>query len=308
MKNKIFIIFFTLIKVLIFAQIFNGNNIMEAGLNNFSNRDYTTALGDFREIILNPGYETLHGTAYYWIARCYMAQNLLDKSEDNLDFFIQNFEENKLFQDAVYQKGRLVFRKGEYDSAIQIFYNFIESFDDHPFVSNSYFWIAESLFHLGHLKNAEKIYSMIIREYPNSYKLETSKYKLSLITMKYRENELLKLIKISHEEYLKALEDFQRREKTYEQSISRYQRRLIAAASDNQKVIVSGMTDELSDNTLLTMEKLIVKQNQTIDDLKEQLTSVNSNSSKNLRLLEVKDSALKLKGFYINWLSSRIGE
>ncbi len=320
MKNKLFIVFFIFINVLAFAQISNGNKIMESGLNNFSSGNYTPALGDFREIILNSNYESLHGTAYYWIARCYMAQNLLDKAENNLDFFIQNFSENKLFPEAVYQKGRLLFRKGNYDSAIQIFYKFIESYSDHPSVSNSYFWVAESLYYLGHLDESKIIYSMIIREYPNSYKLETSKYKLSLITLKYRENELLKLIKISHEEYLKALEDFQRREKTYEQTISSYQRRLLAATSDDHKVVVSEMTEELStkDNTLASMERQIVQLNQTISNLKEQLENLASekditltattDTSKSARLLDVKDSALKLKEFYINWLASRIGE
>ena len=295
---------------------------MESGLNNFTKGNYTLALGDFREIVLDSNFETLHGTAYYWIARCYMAQNLLDKSENNLDFFIQNYKENKLFPDAVYQKGRLLFRKGDYDSAIQIFYKFIESYSDHPFVSNSYFWIAESLFYLGHLEKSEIIYSMIIREYPNSYKLEASKYKLSLISLKYREIELLKLIKISHEEYLKALEDFQRREKTYEQTISSYQRRLFSATSDDHKVVVSDMTEELSrkDDSLASLNRQILQLNETIKMLKEQLSAlastdegtpaviVGTGSLKNARLLDVKDSALKLKEFYINWLASRIGE
>ncbi len=322
MKNKLFIIFFIFVNVLVFAQISNGNKIMESGLNNFSNGNYTPALGDFREIVLDSNYEKLHGTAYYWIARCYMAQNLLDKAENNLDFFIQNFKENKLFPEAVYQKGRLLFRKGNYDSAIQIFYKFIESYSDHPFVSNGYFWIAESLFYLGHMEESKMIYSMIIREYPNSYKLETSKFKLSLITLKFRENELLKLIKISHEEYLKALEDFQRREKTYEQTISSYQRRLLASTSDDNKVVVSDMTEEiyLKDKSLVSMERKIVQLNQTIINLEEQLANLASDKDvtltttgdadtlKSVRLLEVKNSALKLKEFYINWLASRIGE
>ncbi len=322
MKNKFFIIFFIFIHVLIFAQISNGNNIMESGLNNFSDGNYTLALGDFREIILDSNYETLHGTAYYWIARCYMAQNLLDKAENNLDFFIQNYKDNKLFPDAVYQKGRLLFRKGQYDSAIQIFYKFIESYNEHPFVSNSYFWIAESLFFLGHIEKAEIIYSMIIREYPNSYKLEASKYKLSLITLKYREKELLKLLKISHEEYLKALEDFQLREKTYEQSISSYQRRLLAATSDNHKALVAEMTEDIlqKDNTIASLNRQITQMNTSISNLKEQQKaspSINEDTPvftlsasflKNIRLLEVKDSALKLKEFYINWLASRLGE
>jgi hypothetical protein len=37
---------------------------------------------------------------------------------------------------------------------------------------------------------------------------------------------LLNLLKISHEEYLKLLEEFQRKEKTYEQAITEYQRKL----------------------------------------------------------------------------------
>ncbi len=324
MKNKFFVILFIFINILLYAQSSDGNKIMESGLNNFSNRNYTLALGDFRNIILNSDNESLHGTAYYWIARCYMAQNLLDKAENNLDFFIQNFSGNSLYSDAVYQKARLLFRKGEYDSSVQVFYKFIESYSDHPYISNSYFWIAESLYFLGHLEEAEIIYSMIIREYPNSFKLEASKYKLSLITLKFRENELLKLLKISHEEYLKALEDFQRREKTYEQSISDYQRKLMAASSNDQKILIAEMSKDnmTKDDNLDSLKEQIIQLNRTIAGLKEQLSKTelditiedpqNVNfelsSLKSEKLLELKDSALDLKEFYINWLASRIGE
>ncbi len=324
MKNKFFVILFILINVYIFAQSLNGNKIMESGLNNFSSGNYTLALSDLRNIILNSNNEALHGTAYYWIARCYMAQNLLGKAENNLDFFIQNFSDNNLYPDAVYQKARLLYRTGEYDSSVQIFYKFIESYGDHPYISNSYFWIAESLYSLGHLEEAKIIYSMIIREYPNSYKLEASRYKLSLITLKFRENELLKLLKISHEEYLRTLEDFQRREKTYEQSISDYQRKLLAASSDDQKLLIAEMSGESmdKDRNLAALNKQISQLNNTISNLKQQLSDtdikitneepVNMNieisSLKSERLLELKNSALNLKEFYINWLASRIGD
>lgn len=322
MKNKFFVILFIFSNIFLFAQISDGNKIMESGLTNFSSRNYTLALSDFRNIILNSENENLHGTAYYWIARCYMAQNLLDKAENNLDFFIQNFSGNNLYPDAVYQKARLLFRKGEYDNSVQVFYKFIESYSDHPYISNSYFWIAESLYFLGHLEEAEIIYSMIIREYPNSYKLEASKYKLSLITLKFRENELLKLLKISHEEYLKTLEEFQRREKTYEQSISDYQRKLFAASSDDQKSLIAEISRDnmTKDENLDSLKQQIVQLNSTIASLKEQLSkseitiedpqnvNIELSSLKSEKLLELKDSALNLKEFYINWLASRIGE
>ena len=307
-----------------FAQNLNGNDLMKSALNNFSEGNYTEALDDFREIILNNNYELLQGTAYYWISRSYIAQNLLDKAEDNLDFFLQNYSENILYPDAVYQKGRILFKKSKYDASIQIFYKFIESYPEHPYVSNSYYWIAESLYALGHLEEAKSIFSMIIRNYPTSYKLEASNYRLSLITLKFRENELLKLIKISHEEYLKALKDFQRKEKVYEQSISNYQRKLNATSSDDKKNIISEMSDELlkKNKSLSDLKSEIVTLNSTIENLKEQLTkstgtkavvssqpvSPVTDSGKVQQLLNTKNTALQLKDFYINWLSSRNGE
>ena len=297
---------------------------MKSGLNNFSKGNYTEALDNFREIILNNNYEFVQGTAYYWISRSYIAQNLLDKAEDNLDFFLQNYSANILYPDAVYQKGRILFKKSKYDASIQIFYKFIESYPENPYVSNSYYWIAESLYALGHLKEAKSIFSMIIRNYPTSYKLEASNYKLLLITLKFRENELLKLLKISHEEYLKALEDFQRKEKVYEQSISNYQRKLNATSSDDQKKIISEMSDEIlrKNKSLSDLKSEIVTLNATIENLKEQLAkstgtevvvsseSVSSvtDSGKVQQLLNTKNTALQLKDFYINWLGSRNGE
>jgi tetratricopeptide (TPR) repeat protein len=326
LKNKFFIVLFICISLIAFTQNLNGNKLLESGLKHFSKGNYTLALSDFRDIILNSEYENIHGTSYYWIARTYMAQNLLEKAENNLNFFIHNFKNNNLYPEAVYQKARLLYRTGDFDNAIQIFYSFIETYSEHPYISNSYFWISESLFELGHLEEAKIIYSMIIREYPNSFKLEASKYKLSLITLKFRENELLKLLKISHEEYLKALEDFQRREKTYEQTISDYQRKLFAASSDDQRLLIAEMseTNLNKDNTVASLNKQIVQLNYTIDQLKKQLESSMSDTAavsqvpisldtttstvKTEKLLELKNASLILKEYYINWLASRSGE
>ena len=324
LKNKLLIVILIFISITLFAQNRNGNEIMKSGLNNFSKGNYTEALGDFREIILNNNFESLQGTAYYWISRTYSAQNLLDKAENNLDFFIQNYPDNKLYPDAVYQKGRILFKNNKFDTSIQIFYKFIESYPDHPYVANSYYWIAESLYSLGHLEEAKSIFSMIVREYPNSYKFEASNYKLSLITLKFRENELLKLLKISHEEYLEALVNFQRKEKVYEQSISNYQRKLNAVSSNDQKNIISEMSNELlvKNKSLSDMKAEIEQLNASIDNLKEQLSNKTGESAavttkplssenttgKVQQLLDSKNTALQLKEFYINWLSSRNGE
>ena len=324
MKKKLFLVIFIFINIYLFAQNRDGNEIMQSGLTNFSKGNYTKALDNFREIILNNDFEILQGTAYYWISRSYIAQNLLDKAEDNLNFFLQNYSKNKLYPEAVYQKGRLLFKKNKYDMSIQFFYKFIKSYPENPYISNSYYWIAESLYSLGHLEEAKNIFSMIIREYPNSYKIEASNYKLSLITLKFRENELLKLLKISHEEYLKALEEFQHKEKGYEQSISNYQRKLSITSSDDQKKLISEMSNELlnKNQSLSEMKTEITQLNAKLEQLTKQFTdnseskdSVDtevvdlvSDTSKIQQLLETKNTALQLKEFYVNWLNSREGE
>ena len=132
----------------------------------------------------------------------------------------------------------------------------------------------------------------------------------------------------SHEEYLKALDEFQRREKTYELTIGDYQRKLLAASSDEDKELLSEMSDIIleKDNLLSTLNNQITKLNGIIEKLDEQLAdakakaevepvliatetkSFDSSSSKSKRLLELKNSALILKEFYINWLASQVGE
>ena len=121
---------------------------------------------------------------------------------------------------------------------IQVLYNFIDQFPDNSFIGNSYYWVGESLFALGHLEEAVKVYRKIIYDFPKSYKTDAARYRVSIIELKYREQELMKFLKWSHEESLKTLEEFQIREKTYEQAIAAYQKKLseYAEAGTERKI------------------------------------------------------------------------
>ncbi len=318
MKKKYVLVFLILSAFLVTgslaAETADGRALLKSGLENFSKGNYDKALLDFREVVLNPSYEKYYDAAYYWMARSYMAQNDLKKAQTNLEFFIQNFPDSRFYPDAIYQKGRLLFMQKDYDNAIQALYSYIKQYPDKPFVPNSYFWIAEALFATGHFSDAQKLYSHIVAKYPSSYKVEAARYKISLIDLKMHEEELLRLLRLSHEEYLKAIDDFQIREKTYEQAIASYQRKLVAATNNDTKELVRELNSELSakDDQIASLTRQLSELRKKIESAGSPAaadSSVQENQSETLsRLLELKNEALDLKQFYINWLEKRTGE
>jgi tetratricopeptide (TPR) repeat protein len=141
--------------------------------------------------------------------------------------------------------------QNEFENSIEVLKQFIENYPSSVFIPNAYFWVAEAIFALGHLEQALKVFKYIVTKFPNSYKFETAKYRISIIEFKKRENELLKLLKWSHLEALETMEEYQQREKTYEQAIASYQKKLSAAGIsiadeyDNRDEEISELTLEL---------------------------------------------------------------
>lgn len=85
---------------------------------------------------------------------------------------------------------------------------------------------------VGRLKDARTIFSRVIIDYPSSAKVEPSRYKIALIDQASTQDELLKLLKISHEELLKLSEESEKNKKIYEQTIAAYQRQSSDAGGD----------------------------------------------------------------------------
>lgn len=299
-----------------FSESKDGKLLLKSGLMKYSNSKYNDAIRDFREVILNPSNEDLYDVAYFWIARSYMSEGKLDKASANLEFFIKNFPNSHFYSESIYQKGYLLYLLHDYDNSIQVLYLYLKKYPNGTFAANSYFWIAESLFSLGNFDKAQTLYSFVIEHYPGSYKVEAARYKLSLINLKQHEEELLKLLRISHKQYLKVINDFQKREKTYEQAITEYQKKLFAASNNDTKQVFKKLNSELS------------KKNLEIADLKRKLselketadTSINKTEKVKLKpqeispsqslalLLNLKEEALNLKSFYLNWLAENAGE
>lgn len=242
------------------------------GIELFSRGLYDQALVLFRGMIVDPEFHSHHGDAYFWISKCQMVIGDLDNAEKNLEHFLIHFDNHLYYSEGVYQKGRLLFMQNEFENSIEILEEFIDHYPTSVFIPNAYFWVAESIFFMGHLENALQIYKYIVTKFPNSYKFETAKYRISIIEFKKRENELLKLLKWSHLEAIKTMEEYQQREKTYEQAIASYQKKLSDAGVsiideyDTQDEEIRELTKELEKK-----KKEIEDLNKTIEILKQQI-------------------------------------
>ncbi|MDR0655516.1 MAG: tetratricopeptide repeat protein [Treponema sp.] len=127
-----------------------------------------------------------------------------------------------------YHKGRVCYYLGRYDEGISLLSAFAENLSDpgDPRKSAALYWIGESLYSMGQMEKAKDIFSTITENYPSSAKFEAASYRISLINQKKIETELLALLKWSHEESLKTIEEYQRRERAYDQAIIAYQKRI----------------------------------------------------------------------------------
>ncbi|MDR2303200.1 MAG: tetratricopeptide repeat protein [Treponema sp.] len=127
-----------------------------------------------------------------------------------------------------YHKGRVCYYLGRYDEGISLLSAFAENLSDpgDPRKSAALYWVGESLYSMGQMEKAKDIFSTITENYPSSAKFEAASYRISLINQKKIETELLALLKWSHEESLKTIEEYQRRERAYDQAIIAYQKRI----------------------------------------------------------------------------------
>jgi tetratricopeptide (TPR) repeat protein len=235
---------------------------LAAGLDAYARSDWSTAILSFRKAVTLPD---AGAEPWYWLVMAELSNSDYKAAMNDIDRFTMTFPEDGRVSDIAYQKGRILFIESEYDASISVLYSFIKSWPDHQMVPSAYYWIGECLYAAGRFDEAGKIFRMITENYPESVKREASLYRISLIGQTEKQDELLKLLKMSHEESLKIIEDYQRREKTYEQAITAYQKRISEMIKDtrlgeletqlgDEKVRNSELLDRISRLEMLNAE------------------------------------------------------
>jgi TolA-binding protein len=305
LRRTIPIILLALAPALLCAQVSGGADQLREGLLLFKQERYQDAIRAFRGLIFDAQSEQQQANAadaYYWISRAYLAIDNYEEAAKNLEFFLANFPSHPYKPDALYQKGRLLYLQGDPESGIQVLEQFVTEYPDSEYAGSAYFWLGECLFSLGQLEEAARVFNRVIVEFPKSVKLEASRYRLSLIEFKKRENELLRLLQWSHEEALKSVEEFRRREKAYEQAIVVYQRKLSSPAASETVAQTEAAGEQMrSENaalreTIRSLEAQLAsasegEADQTTAEVQQQLDAIENLE----KLLQVKADALAVK-------------
>jgi TolA-binding protein len=169
--------------------------------------------------------------ALYWVVLTELAASDYGSALQDMDDLEKQAPRSGRNEDMVYHRARAYYYLGYYDEAIVQFRKYADQAGagGESRKAAALYWIGECLFAMGQLDLAADCFNLIVSQYPGSVKYEAATYRLDLIKQKKIEIELLALLKWSHEESLRTVEEYRRREKTYDQALNAYQKRLTGA-------------------------------------------------------------------------------
>ena len=214
---------------------------LQEGILLYSQGNLREAIDALRPVLESPS-KPIAGEAMFWIALSELSDNNYQKSLDDFRAFRSIDPTSRRIAELGYHEGRALYYLGRFSEAIVTFKTYSDSFgpnsdlsfDDMTKKSSALYWIGECLYSLGQFDRAGDVFLLIVNSYPHSAKFEASSYRVSLINQKKIETELLELLNWSHEESLRIMEEYQRRERAYDQAILSYQRRINEMMKDTR--------------------------------------------------------------------------
>ena len=273
---------------------------LRRGLDAYKQSDFRTAASVFRGVAESDVIEK--ADACFWLTKSLIALERYDEASAYLESFIKNFSSNPYYPEAFYERGRLLYFQKDYNSAIIAFHNFLGRYPESEYAANAYFWTGESLFALGNLESAEKMYQEVLSRYPTSARVEAARYRAAIIGQKYREEELLKLLKWSHEEYLKSLSVRASLEKTSAEIVSSYQRQIAALNTGDLHAEVIRLSEEVR----VLKAELNAAQQKAAEAVSAKVSD--QEFASRMTMLSTREAALKNKEAYLNQLIAEYEE
>ena len=297
------------------GQSTRAQQMLTEGVQLFSRALFANALTTFRGILLEEELLEYHRDAYVWLGKSYLALKSYDEAQRHFQEFLDGPVTHPLYAEGLYQLGRASFLLRDYEGAIQLLNGFIRDFPESEFVANAYYWSAESMFNVGLLQEARRVFMSVARDFPDSAKVEAARYRVSIIDFRRRENELLKLLRWSHEEMLKTVEEFQRRERDYELAATALQRRIAEFEQEDLPALIVERDRRIAD-----LQASLAALRETQTDLQEQLAAAQvritelsdvsataaSSSAEvqaQVRLLAIKERALRVQQELQDWVA-----
>jgi tetratricopeptide (TPR) repeat protein len=207
---------------------------LRSGVNLYRESRWHEALNDLRIAQDEAINDQQVSEALYWIMLAQLGVSDFEAALGSMDL-LERFGGVRLI-DSTYHRGRTYYYLGRFDEAVTSLTEYIEKAgaEDKARVSAAYYWVGECFLSLGQFERAAEYFRFITEHHNGSAKYEAAVYRLSLINQKKVELELLDMIRWSHEEALKASEEYQRRERMYDQALNAYQRQIAEYQQENR--------------------------------------------------------------------------
>ncbi|MDR2028880.1 MAG: tetratricopeptide repeat protein [Treponema sp.] len=264
--------------------------------------------------------------ALYWVSLAELAAGEYEAAVRDMDELIRIAPAGLRIEEIPYHKGRALYYLGRYDEAMVLLKAYMDALDAQGFnpagdssrKSAALYWMGECLYALGHLDKAGEMFILIVEQYPQSAKYEAASYRIALINQKKIETELLNILKWSHEESLKTVEEYQRRERSYDQAIIAYQKRIAEMLKDTRLAELENANADYqrrlaeAEARIAALQSSLTAAENTIIALRTNRTPqapVPANPSgaddQTLRILSLKASALEVRNELMNQLNEQ---
>lgn len=195
----------------------------ERALELFQQSETNEAFLELRRITDSPMASRLHPDAWYWKGRIRLAEERGTEAARHFAHVTENYPDHPRADESRYQQARATAVAGDHQRALVLFESFLSSYPDSPFAGNAHYWSGESLMALGHREDAARLFETVLSEYPRSFRADAARYRLSLIQLSEREQQLQRLLQWSHEEHLRTIEASRRSQQAYEDALAAYE-------------------------------------------------------------------------------------
>jgi TolA-binding protein len=286
------------------AQTGGELSSLQSGINLYGAGRWREAVIELRRAQAEAANAADRGEVLYWIALAELAAGEYDASLRDLEELERIAPQSPRIAEIPYHRGRAFYYKGQYEDALMLLKTFSDGINNDSAAnaarkSSALYWIGECLYSLGQLDKAQEVFLVIIQQYPQSAKFEASSYRNALINQKKVEAELLSILKWSHEETLKTVEEYQRRERSYDQAIIAYQKRIAEMMKDTRVADLELSNSEYR-RQLADAEARIALLEARLGGEAQRAASVTpppaapASSDRMIRLLSAKNSALEI--------------
>ncbi|GAB6390854.1 MAG: tetratricopeptide repeat protein [Treponematales bacterium] len=241
----------------------------------------------------------IQSEAFFWIGLAELSAGEFQAAVNDMEALEKLDPANSRVTELLYHKGRAFYYLGRYSDAILLFKRYTDSIkgettEDNAKKSAAYYWTGECLYSLRLFDEASEVFFIITEKYPGSVKFEAASYRIDLIRQKKIEAELLSLLKWSHEESLKTMEEYQRRERSYDQALIAYQKRIADMLKDTRLADLENANAQYQKLLASAEERIRVLEKRIWDDSGAGVSPADS-STRTDRLQELRNSAQDLE-------------